>query len=149
MISNLIGALFDIIKGIWNAPTWLVVLVVVILGVLYLAARLFGVLDDSESSDSNGYVGNLSRKNPDKEIQGQGEKPEQPFVFYDSQSNRRGRGDCFYDSQGNRRSWGEGFYDGKGYYRSWGDSFYDARGNFRSWGECFYDAQGNLVYPKW
>lgn len=149
MISWLFETLFGIIKFIWNAPTWAVVLVIVIFAVLYFIGNLFGIFDSYGGSGSGGYEGGSNSTYADETSQIKFDKPKQPFVFYDYNGDRRGRGDCFYDSKGYRRSWGDGFYDGKGYYRSWGESYYDACGYFRSWGDCFYDTQGNLVYPNW
>lgn len=149
MLSNLVGALIKIITLIWNAPTWLVLLVLFLFAVVYFVVKIFSFDGDTGSSDRAGYRGDSSYTHTDETFPIKFDKVEHPFVFYDSQGNRCGRGSCFYDSKGDRRSWGEGFYDGKGYYRNWGDSYYDARGYFRSWGECFYDAQGNLVYPDW
>jgi hypothetical protein len=142
MISSLIKALFGIIKLIWNAPTWVVVLVIIMIAVLSF------LIGDSGSSSSGG-TGESSSKYPNELPKLQFNKPEQPFVFYDYNGDRHGRGDCFQDSKGYYRSWGDDFYDGKGYYRSWGENYYDIRGYFRSWGDCFYDTQGNLVYPNW
>lgn len=146
MISWLIETLFNIVKFIWNAPTWAVVLVIVIFfAVLYY----FGIFDSS--SGTNGSRGEEDKGSgssyTNKMTHINFDKPEQPFVFYDYNGDRRGRGDCFYDSKGCRRSWGDGFYDGKGFFRNWGESYYDSHGYFRSWGDCFYDTQGNLVYP--
>jgi len=147
MISSLIEALFKIIALIWNAPMWLVLLIIFLIAIVYFFQVLFDNDNDSGSSGSTEYGGTSSRTYADKTSQIKFDKVERSFIFYDSHGDRRGRGDCFYDSKGYRRSWGDGFYDGKGYYRSWGDSYYDALGYFRSWGECFYDTQGNLVYP--
>lgn len=143
MISALFETFFGIIKFVWNAPTWAVVLVIAILFVLCFIGRLFG---GSDSSGDGRYGEGTGNEYPDDSNPIQFDKHEHPFAFYDYNGDRRGRGDCFQDSKGYRRSWGDGFYDGKGYYRSWGEGFYDARGYYRSWGDPFYDTQGNLVY---
>ena len=147
MISGLIGTVFKIIELIWKAPVWLVVLIIVLLVVWNFFAYLFDGSNDSGGSDV-GYGGSADCPYTDEIWPIGSDKVEKSFVFYDSNGDRRGRGDCFYDSRGYRRNWGDGFYDGKGYYRSWGDSYYDACGYFRSWGERFYDTEGNLVYPE-
>ncbi len=147
MISSLLKLLFEIIRFIWNAPTWAVILGIVIFAVLYFIGNLFGIFDSSGGSGGGRYGGGSANEEPVEPFRINFDKPEHPFVFYDSHGNRCGRGSSFYDSKGDRCSWGGGFHDGKGYYRQWGENYYDARGYFRSWGECFYDAQGNLVYP--
>lgn len=148
MLNGIITTLFKIIELIWNAPFWLVVLVIIIFSILYLIGNLFGVFDVSDSSaHSTGYVESSNCTYSNDEYQVKLDKIEHPFVFYDYNGNRCGRGDCFYDSKGCRRSWGDGFYDAEGNYCDWGDSYYDAHGYFRSWGDCFYDTKGNLVYP--
>lgn len=148
MIYALVEALFGIIKFIWTAPFWAVILGIIILGVLYMIGNLFGIFDSSEGSGGGGYGGGSSSKESADPFQIDFNKPERPFVFYDSHGDRCGRGSSFYDSKGEFCIWGGGFHDGKGCYRQWGESYYDAHGYFRSWGECFYDARGNLVYPE-
>ncbi len=61
MISGLIETLFKIVELIWNAPTWLVVLVIVLFSGLYFFARLSGYGDDYSSSGGTGYGGSSSR----------------------------------------------------------------------------------------
>lgn len=146
MLLGLIELVFGIIKAIWYAPVWLVILVVIILAVINMLQSLFDG-SDSDNTRSSSYGGGLNNTS-DTGIQSISDKIEQPFVFYDYNGDRCGRGDCFYDSEGNCVSWGDGFYDGKGYYRNWGDNYYDSRGYFRHWGSCFYDTKGNLVYPN-
>ena len=145
MISGLFELLFEIIRCIWNAPTWTVILGIVIYAVLYFIGNLFFIFD---SSGESGGGGGSDTDGSGEPLRIDFDKPEHSFVFYDNHGNRCGRGSSFYDSKGERCSWGSGFHDGKGYYRQWGENYYDARGYFRSWGECFYDAQGNLVYPN-
>lgn len=147
MINGLIETLFGIIKLIWNAPFWLVVLVIVIFFVVYFVGYVLGYFGDSGSSSSTGYGAGVGHSYTAESYQIEFDKVENSFVFYDYNGNRCGKGDCFYDSKGYCRSWGDGFYDAEGNYCNWGDCYYDACGYFRSWGDCFYDTQGNLVYP--
>ena len=60
MLYSLIEALFKIVELVWNAPTWLVVLVIVLFAVLYFLAWLFGFVDGSGSSDSSEHGRNPS-----------------------------------------------------------------------------------------
>lgn len=139
MLFGLIELIFNIIKAIWYAPVWLVILFVIILAIINIVQGLFG---NPNSGGTENAMGSGSAYVPTTD------QIEQPFSFYDYNGERCGRGDCFYDSEGNCVSWGDGFCDGKGYQRDWGDDYYDALGYFRSWGDCFYDTQGNLVYPE-
>lgn len=148
MIYTLVETIFGIIKFIWTAPFWIVILGIVIFGVFYMIGNLFGIFDTSGSSEGKEPRSTSADNKFTEPFQINFDRPEHPFVFYDNQGNRCGRGSSFYDSKGEFCSWGMGFHDGKGYYRQWGESYYDARGYFRSWGECFYDARGNLVYPE-
>lgn len=102
----LIEGAFKIIEVIWNAPAWLVILLIFLFSVLYFIARLFGFDDDVSSSNSAGYGGGSNYIHIDETRQIKNDRIEQPFVFYDIHGNRRERGDCFYDSQGYLRSWG-------------------------------------------
>ena len=120
MIYSLIEALFGIIKLIWNAPFWLVVVVIVILAVINILQGIFGV-PNSDNTGSAGYEVESVNTYTDNICQIEFEKVDQPFVFYDYSGDRCGRDDCFCDSKGEHRCWGDGFYDGKGYYRKWGD----------------------------
>jgi len=107
MLTDLVGGLFKIIESILKAPTWLVVSVVIVLAVIYGIAKLFG-FDDDDDSDSPGTGGGSGGgAHISKKEQIEFDKPEHTFVFYDSQGDRCGRGDCFYDNQGYRRSWGD------------------------------------------
>lgn len=152
MIFDFITGIFNILKAIWNAPAWLVWLVIALIAivcfVVWLCVPSSGSIISSSSGNGGVYGTEPESDSGKKYDQESTNQIEHAFVFYDSQGNRRGRGDCFYDSKGYRRSWGDSFYDGKGQFRNWGESYYDARGYFRSWGECFYDAKGNLVYPN-
>ncbi len=153
MLFDIINFLFEAIKAIWNAPAWLVVsgivLIAIVCFIVYLLNPGGGYSSYGGSNGRNSGESSEMQFTESNQFRITTEKIKQPFLFYDSNGDCRGRGDCFYDSKGYFRSWGDGFYDGKGIYRNWGENYYDACGYFRSWGDCFYDAKGNLIYPDW
>lgn len=89
MIYGIINALFGIIKLIWNAPFWLVVLAIVILAVINILQGIFGVPNSDNTGSTGVEVGSVNNNDI---YQNKFDKIEHPFVFYDYSGDRCGRG---------------------------------------------------------